>query len=346
VFIHKQEKPQNWMIDILNADSKNFHRSGRGSITKKSNVFFKSQKKKLQNPIHPMKSMIIYIDGKYLPEDQAKISVFDHGFLYGDGVFEGIRAYNGRVFRLKEHLDRLYDSAKTIDLQPPFSKEEMAEVICEVLRKNGLTNAYIRPIISRGVGDLGLDPRKCPKPSVVVIATSWGAMYGDLYDKGLKAVTVSIRRNPADALPPNVKSLNYLNNILAKIEANYKGGDEAIFFDTNGYISEGSGDNLYIVKNGEIITPPTLNNLRGITRMVLLELAKSLGITVKEQNIGYFDLYSADEMICTGTAAEVAPITWVDGRTIGTGKPGPVTRQLMAAFKTVTEIEGYPINKK
>jgi branched-chain amino acid aminotransferase len=273
-------------------------------------------KKKLQNPIHPMKFMIIYIDGKYLPDDQAKISVFDHGFLYGDGVFEGIRAYNGKIFRLKEHLDRLYDSAKTIDLQPPFSKEEMTEVICEVLRKNKLTNAYIRPIISRGVGDLGLDPRKCPKPSVIVIATSWGAMYGDLYDKGLRAVTVSIRRNPAEALPPNVKSLNYLNNIL------------------------------YVVKNGEIITPPTLNNLRGITRMVLIELAKSLGITVKEQNIGYFDLYTADEMICTGTAAEVAPITWVDGRTIGTGKPGPVTRQLMAAFKTVTETEGYPINKK
>jgi branched-chain amino acid aminotransferase len=293
-----------------------------------------------------MKSMIIYIDGKYLPDDQAKISVFDHGFLYGDGVFEGIRAYNGKIFRLKEHLDRLYDSAKTIDLRPPFGKEEMTEVICEVLRTNGLTNAYIRPIISRGVGDLGLDPRKCPKPSVIVIATSWGAMYGDLYNKGLRAVTVSVRRNPADALPPNVKSLNYLNNILAKIEANYKGGDEAIFFDTNGYISEGSGDNLYVVKNGEIITPPTLNNLRGITRMVLLELANSLGITVKEQNIGYFDLYTADEMICTGTAAEVAPITWVDGRTIGTGKPGPVTRQLMAAFKTVTETEGYPINKK
>jgi len=290
--------------------------------------------------------MIIYIDGKYLPEDQAKISVFDHGFLYGDGVFEGIRAYNGRVFRLKEHLDRLYDSAKTIDLHPPLSKDELVEVICELLRKNKLDNAYIRPIISRGVGDLGLDPRKCPKPSVIVIATSWGAMYGDLYDKGLRAITVSVRRNPAEALPPNVKSLNYLNNILAKIEANYKGGDEAIFFDTNGYVSEGSGDNLYVVKNGEIITPPTLNNLRGITRMVLLELAGSLGITVHEQNMGYFDLYTADEMICTGTAAEVAPITWVDGRVIGTGKPGPVTRQLMAAFKTVTEKEGTPIYKK
>lgn len=290
--------------------------------------------------------MIIYIDGKYVPDDQAKISVFDHGFLYGDGVFEGIRAYNGKIFRLKEHLDRLYDSAKTIDLKPPLSKEELTEVICEVLRRNKLANAYIRPIISRGFGDLGLDPRKCPRPSVIVIATSWGAMYGDLYDKGLRAVTVSVRRNSADALPPNVKSLNYLNNILAKIEANYKGGDEAIFFDTNGYISEGSGDNLYMVKNGEILTPHTLNNLRGVTRMVLLEIAKSLGITVKEQNLGYFDLYSADEVICTGTAAEVAPITWVDGRTIGTGKPGPVTRQLMAAFKTVTETEGYPIDRK
>jgi branched-chain amino acid aminotransferase len=290
--------------------------------------------------------MIIYLDGKYLPDDQARVSVFDHGFLYGDGVFEGIRAYHGRIFRLKEHLDRLYDSAKTIDLHPPISKEEMTEAICETLRKNNLTDAYIRPIITRGVGDLGLDPRKCPKASVVIIAVSWGAMYGDLYEKGLRAVTVSVRRNPAECLPPNVKSLNYLNNILAKIEANYKGGDEAIFFDTNGYISEGSGDNLYIVKNGEIITPQTLNNLRGITRMVVLEISKSLGITVKEQNIGYFDLYTADEMICTGTAAEVAPITWVDGRTIGSGKPGPVTRQLMAAFKGVTEKEGYPVNKK
>ena len=290
--------------------------------------------------------MIIYYDGRYLPDDQAKVSVFDHGFLYGDGVFEGIRAYNGRIFRLKEHIDRLYDSAQTIDLHPPISKEELTEAICETLRRNNLRDAYIRPIITRGVGDLGLDPRKCPKASVIVIAVTWGAMYGDLYEKGLRAVTVSIRRNPAESMPPNVKSLNYLNNILAKIEANYKGGDEAIFFDTNGYISEGSGDNLYIVKNGEIVTPPTLNNLRGITRMVLLEIARSLGITVKEQNIGYFDLYTADEMICTGTAAEVAPITWVDGRTIGSGKPGPVTRQLMAAFKAVTEKEGYPINKK
>lgn len=306
---------------------------------------FVDKRKNYKTPGAPNTTMIIYIDGKFVPDDQAKVSVFDHGFLYGDGVFEGIRAYNGRIFRLKEHIDRLYDSAKTIDIHCPITKEEMTEAICETLRRNNLTDAYIRPIITRGVGDLGLDPRKCKTASVIVIAVTWGAMYGDLYEKGLRGITVSVRRNPAECLPPNVKSLNYLNNILAKIEANYKGGDEAIFFDTNGYLSEGSGDNLYIIKNGEIITPPTLNNLRGVTRMVLLEIAKSLGITVKEQNLGYFDLYTADELICTGTAAEVAPITWVDGRVIGTGKPGPVTRQLMAAFKTVTEKEGYPIKK-
>ncbi|MDD1709358.1 MAG: branched-chain-amino-acid transaminase [Methanoregulaceae archaeon] len=287
--------------------------------------------------------MIIYIDGKYLPKEEARISVFDHGFLYGDGVFEGIRAYNGRVFRLQEHLDRLYDSARTIDLTVPISKQEMGEIILEVLRRNQLSNGYIRPLVSRGVGDLGLDPRKCPKASVIVIAVEWGAMYGELYEKGLKAITVSVRRNPADALPPNVKSLNYLNNILAKIEANYKGGDEAIFFDTNGYIAEGSGDNIFVVKNGVIFTPPTLNNLRGITRAVVLEIAKSHGLTLMEQNLGYYDMYSADEVFVTGTAAEVAPIVLIDGRSIGTGKPGPVTRQLMAAFKTVTETEGTPI---
>ncbi len=287
--------------------------------------------------------MIIYLDGKYLPEGMAKVSVFDHGLLYGDGVFEGIRAYNGRVFRLKEHIDRMYDSAKTLDIKPPISKEEMAEAICEVLRRNKLRDAYIRPIITRGVGDLGLDPRKCKKASAIVIAVTWGAMYGDLYEKGLRAITVSVRRNPPECLPPNVKSLNYLNNILAKIEANYKGGDEAIFFDTNGYVAEGSGDNLYVIKNGEILTPHTLNNLRGVTRMVVLEIAQSLGITVKEQNLGYFDLYTADELICSGTAAEIAPITWVDGRVVGSGKPGPVTRQLMEAFHAVTKSEGYPV---
>ncbi len=288
--------------------------------------------------------MIIYLDGAFLPKEEAKVSVFDHGLLYGDGVFEGVRAYNGRIFRLEEHLDRLYDSAKTIDLAVPITKAEMAEAIAETLRRNNLRDAYIRPIVTRGIGDLGLDPRKCPKPTVIIIAVEWGAMYGDLYEKGLTGVTVSIRRNPADALPPNVKSLNYLNNILAKIEANYKGGDEAIFFDTNGYLSEGSGDNIYVVKNGVIVTPPTLNNLRGVTRLVVLECAADLGITVLERNMGYFDLYSADEVFVTGTAAEVAPIVVIDGRSIGNGRPGPITRQLTSAFKTATEQSGKPIN--
>jgi branched-chain amino acid aminotransferase len=288
--------------------------------------------------------MNIYLDGAFLPKEEAKVSVFDHGLLYGDGVFEGIRAYNGRVFRLDEHLDRLYDSARTIDVTVPISKAEMADAIREVLRRNGLRDAYIRPIVTRGVGDLGLDPRKCERPTVIIIAVEWGAMYGDLYEKGLTAVTVSVRRNPAEALPPNVKSLNYLNNILAKIEANCKGGDEAIFFDTNGYLSEGSGDNIFVVKNGEIVTPPTLNNLRGVTRLVALECAADLGITVLERNMGYFDLYSADEVFVTGTAAEVGPIVAIDGRTIGNGRPGPITRQLMSAFKDATSRSGTPID--
>ncbi len=287
--------------------------------------------------------MLIYLNGEFVPESEAKVSVFDHGLLYGDGVFEGIRAYNGRVFRLEEHIDRMYDSARTIDLKIPLTKEEFADVICETLRKNNLKDAYIRPLVTRGVGDLGLDPNKCPVATVIVIATGWGAMYGDLYEKGLKAITCSIRRNPAEALPPNVKSLNYLNNIMAKIEANYKGGDEAIFFDTNGYVAEGSGDNLYIVKNGTIITPPTLNNLRGITRMVLLELAEEMGIAVEERNLGYFDLYTADEFLVSGSAAEVAPVVLIDGRTVGTGKPGPVFKQLAEAFKRRTETEGTPL---
>jgi len=287
--------------------------------------------------------MIIYLDGRFVPEEEARVSVFDHGLLYGDGVFEGIRAYNGKIFRLDEHLARLYDSAKAIDLAIPLTKAEMTEVIKETLRRNSLRDAYIRPIVTRGKGDLGLDPLKCAKPTVIVIAVTWGAMYGDLYEKGLRAICVSVRRTPPESMPPNVKSLNYLNNILAKIEANHRGVDEAIFFDTRGHVSEGSGDNIFVVKDGVIITPPTLNNLRGITRMVVLEIAASMGITLLERDLGYFDLYTADEVFVTGTAAEVAPIREIDGRVIGNGKPGPVTRQLMAAFRTATQKEGTPI---
>ena len=284
--------------------------------------------------------MEIYIDGKFVPEEEAKVSVFDHGFLYGDGVFEGIRGYNGRIFRLEDHIDRMYDSAKTIDMAIPITKAEFAEIIKETVRRNNLKNAYIRPIVTRGIGTMGLDPRHCEKPTIICIAIEWGAMYGDLYEKGLTAVTVAIRRNAPDALPPNVKSMNYLNNILAKIEANYKGGDEAIFLDAQGRISEGSGDNIFIVKNGIIYTPYTLTNLKGITRNVLIEIAEKLGIQLIEAELGFFDLYTADEVIVTGTAAEVGPIVTVDGRSIGSGRPGPITKQIMAAFKTITEQEG------
>ena len=287
--------------------------------------------------------LLVYIDGEFVPASQAKISIFDHGFLYGDGVFEGIRAYNGKVFKLKEHIDRLYDSAKALDLQIPISKEEFMEIILETLRRNKLRDAYIRPIVTRGIGDLGLDPRKCKNPSIIVIAQPWGRLYGDLYEKGLKAVTVAVRRNAIDSLPPNIKSLNYLNNILAKIEANAKGGDEAIFLDHNGYVSEGSGDNIFIFKNGEIITPPTINNLKGITREVVIELIKKLGISFKEANISLYDLYTADEIFVTGTAAEICPITWIDGRIVGDGKPGKITKMLMEEFRKLTETEGVPI---
>lgn len=287
--------------------------------------------------------LLVYIDGKFVPESEAKISVFDHGFLYGDGVFEGIRAYDGRVFRLREHLDRLYDSAKAINLEIPLSKEEFERIILETLRRNKLRDAYIRPIVSRGAGDLGLDPRKCKKPTVIVITKPWGKLYGDLYSKGLKAVTVAVRRNSFDALPPNIKSLNYLNNVLAKIEANVKGGDEAIFLDRNGYISEGSGDNIFVVKRGRIATPPTINNLRGITRDVVIEIINRLGIPFFENNLGLYDLYTADEVFVTGTAAEVAPIVEIDGRVIGDGKPGKITKQIMEEFEKVTRTEGIPI---
>ena len=291
-----------------------------------------------------MSELLIYYNGDFVPKSEATTSVYDHGFLYGDGVFEGIRAYNGRVFKLREHVDRLYDSAKAIALNIPISREEMEEAILETLRKNNLTDAYIRPIVSRGVGDLGLDPRKCPKPNIYIISQEWGAMYGDLYEVGLTGVTVSVRRNSCDSLSPNIKSLNYLNNILAKIEANEKGGDEAIFFDQNGYLSEGSGDNIFIIKNGKVYTPPTINNLKGITRATAIDLLADMGIETHVENLGMFDLYTADEIFVTGTAAEAAPLVKVDGRPIGNGKPGPVTKKMVEAFERVTTTTGTPIN--
>ncbi len=285
----------------------------------------------------------IYVDGKFVPAEEAAISIYDHGLLYGDGVFEGIRAYNGRVFRLEDHVKRLYDSAKAIMLEIPLSQEKMCSVILETLRKNELSDAYIRPLVTRGVGDLGLDPLKCAKPTVLIITQKWDAMYGDLYEVGLTAVTVTVRRNSPAALPPNIKSLNYLNNVLAKIEANVKGGDEAIFLDAEGTVSEGSGDNIFVVKDGEISTPPTLNNLKGITRKAVIEVAEADGYTVREVALGLFDLYTADELIVTGTAAEVAPVTVIDGRAIGDGKPGPITKVLIEGVRDLTLTTGTPI---
>jgi branched-chain amino acid aminotransferase len=286
---------------------------------------------------------LIYVNGKYVPAEEAAVSVFDHGFLYGDGVFEGIRAYGGRVFRLKEHVKRLFDSAQAIMLCIPMSQDEMAEAILETLRKNNLKDAYIRPIVTRGVGDLGLDPNKCCASTVLIIAVEWGAMYGNLYEVGLTAVTVTVRRNSPDSLPPNTKSLNYLNNIMAKIEANIKGGNEAIILDAQGRISEGSGDNIFVVKDGKVFTPYTINNLKGITREAVIDLARARDIEVLERDLGLFDLYTGDEVFVTGTAAEVAPVTRVDGRIIGGGKPGPITKELMAAFRELTRTTGAPI---
>ncbi|MBA1342541.1 MAG: branched-chain amino acid aminotransferase [ANME-2 cluster archaeon] len=285
----------------------------------------------------------VYSNGDFVPQDQAVTSIYDHGFLYGDGVFEGIRAYNGRVFRLDEHIDRLYDSAMAIMLDIPLSKDEMKQAILETLRVNGLVDAYIRPIVSRGIGDLGLDPRKCLVPNVFIICQPWGAMYGDLYDKGLSAVTVTVRRNAPESLSPNIKSLNYLNNILAKIEANHKGGDEAIILDVRGNISEGSGDNIFIIKNGTISTPQVMNNLRGITRAAAIEIAQDIGYPLQETDLGLFDLYTADEVFVTGTAAEIAPITTVDGRPVGDGSVGTITKELMQRFGELTQTEGTPI---
>ena len=288
---------------------------------------------------------LIYLNGKFVPEEQATVSVFDHGFLYGDGVFEGIRAYDGRVFRLEDHVKRLFDSAQAIMLNIPLTEDEMCQAILETLKKNNLRDAYIRPIVSRGYGDLGLDPNKCPKPSVIIIAVEWGAMYGDLYEVGLTAVSVSVRRNSPDSLPPNIKSLNYLNNILAKIEANIKGGNEAIILDSRGLVSEGSGDNIFVIKDGQISTPHTINNLKGITRAAVMDLAEIRGNPIQEKELGLFDLYTADEVFVTGTAAEVAPVTKVDGRIIGTGKPGPITKELMSAFKELAMTTGTAIFK-
>lgn len=290
---------------------------------------------------------VVYVDGKFLPSSEARVSVFDHGLLYGDGVFEGIRAYNGRVFRLERHVERMYQSAKAIDLKIPMSPPEFSELILETLRRNKITDGYVRPIVTRGPGDLGLDPRKCKKgPTVVVIAQNSIMLYPrEKYEKGLKVVTSSYRRVPPQSLSPSIKSLNYLNQIVARIEANQYGADEALLLDTQGYVSEASADNFLIVTNHTLLAPPTATNLPGVTREAVLELAPKLGIEARERPFTLYDVWSASEAFLTGTGAEVGPVVEVDGRAIGDGKPGPVTRKIMGAFRELVMTTGTPIYK-
>ncbi|MBS7607118.1 branched-chain-amino-acid transaminase [Candidatus Bathyarchaeota archaeon] len=291
--------------------------------------------------------MLVYIDGKYYPKDEAKISVFDHGFLYGDGVFEGIRAYNGVVFKLKEHIDRLYNSAHAIMLDIPLTKDEMIEAVLETLRKNNLRDAYIRLVVTRGIGDLGLDPRKCSKPSVVIIAVPMLSLYDEeKRKKGISMIVSWIRRDPVDATSHEIKSLNYLNSILAKIEANNVGADEALILDINGYICEATGENIFIVKDGKLYTPPRSSGaLPGITASVIKKIAVKLGYKVIERNLTVAELYSADEAFLTGTGAEIMPIREVNKRRIGEGRIGPITEKILEEFMKIVRDpkEGIPI---
>ncbi len=288
--------------------------------------------------------LLVWINGELVQKSQAKVSVFDHGFLYGDGVFEGIRSYNGKVFMLDEHLDRLYESAKSIWLTIPMTKEQMKEAILQTLRANKLRDAYIRVIVSRGEGDLGLDPRKCPKPNVIIITDRIELFPEELYECGIEMVTVSVRRNSPQALNPNIKSLNYLNNILAKIEAINAGKPEGLMLTLDGYVAEGTGENIFIVKRKELFTPSAyMGILKGITRQVVMNLAREMGYPVHETVLTLHDVYTADECFITGTAAEIVPVVKLDGRTIGEGVPGPITKALIQKFRAYTQQVGVPI---
>lgn len=288
--------------------------------------------------------MLIYIDGEFLPKAEAKVSVFDHGLLYGDGVFEGIRSYNGRVFKLDEHLERLYDSAKSIMLEIPISIETMKETVLETLRRNHLREAYIRLIITRGVGDLGLDPDKCPTPSIIIIADKIVLYPQKFYEDGLEIVTASVRRNYAEAINPRIKSLNYLNNILAKIEGKQAGAEEVLMLNAEGYVVECSGDNIFWIKNGTLVTPPVhIGILEGVTRNSVIDIAREAGIRLEERVFTRHDLYIADECFLTGTAAEVIPVVKIDQRAIGDGQPGKMTQRLIAAFRQYANTCGTPI---
>ncbi len=294
-----------------------------------------------------MSEQWIYLNGEFVEKHNAKISVYDHGFLYGDGVFEGIRVYDGNVFRLKEHLDRLYDSAKSIMLVIPQTKEEMTNLIIKTLQKNKLRNAYIRLVISRGVGNLGLDPSSCSSPQIVVIAEELALFPKELYDSGLEIVTVATRRNRSDVLSPKVKSLNYLNNVLVKIEASLAGVSEALMLNDQGYVAEGSADNVFIVKGNKLLTPPGyVGALEGITRNAIIDIAQELGFIVKEEPFTRHDVYVADEVFLTGTAAEVIAVVKVDGRVIGNGVPGKETNRLLEAFRNRVIEDGEKVYKE
>lgn len=288
--------------------------------------------------------MKIYLDGKFVDAADAKISVFDHGLLYGDGVFEGIRLYGGNIFRLEEHLERLEQSAKAIMLDLPLTRKEFSEITCETCRQNNLQDAYIRLVVTRGPGDLGLSPWSCPKPSVFVIASKITLYPQEHYDNGLAIVTVPTRRiNPA-ALPPTIKSLNYLNNILGKIEAKQFGALEAIMLNDQGYVAECTADNIFIVHKGELITPAASQGaLKGITRGTIFDIAAELGVPLREANMTRYDVWCADECFLTGSGAEVVPVVKLDGRVIGTGRPGDITQRVLTSFRRRVYTEGTKI---
>lgn len=289
---------------------------------------------------------LVYINGEFLPASEAKVSVYDKGFLFGDGVFEGIRAYDGKIFRLDEHLKRLYKSARTVLIDVPLSFDEMREAVIETVRKNQLRDAYIRLIVTRGIGDLGLDLTKCKNPTVVIIADEIALFPKEIYEKGIEVITSSIRASYGDVLPPQIKSLNYLSHILAKWEATQANVAEAILLSREGYVTEGSAENIFIVRDKCLITPPSwVGILEGITREAVLEMAWEIDEVedIIEDVFTRYDLYVADECFLCGTAAEVVPVVKVDGRTIGDGKPGPITREIMKRFRELVSKEGVEI---
>jgi branched-chain amino acid aminotransferase len=288
--------------------------------------------------------MKIYIDGKYFDEKTAKVSVFDHGLLYGDGVFEGIRAYNGRVFKLAEHIDRLFCSAGALLLKIPMSREKLIEAVVETCRRNKLRDGYIRLVVTRGAGSLGLNPYTCKRPSVIIIADKIQLYPEEYYKRGLEIITVPTVRNLHSALNPAIKSLNYLNNILAKIEAINGGCEEAIMLNAQGFVAECTGDNIFVVKGAHLSTPPlSAGALYGITRAVVMDLARETGLTVAEPDLTRYDLFNADECFLTGTGAEIIAVVKIDGRIIGKGRPGPVTAGLVKRYRELTKSTGEPI---